>query len=304
MRSFIKKTYNILYAFLILTLLSFTTNGHVYKKRKKTRVRRPIYVVEDITYDNPINPAYVQGYTKINSILAPKLGASISGFTSCALQCYLFKPQLSIMGVYRITSNIGIYTEISMVTKGTRDMPLDLPIAIRKTGKDDKKDDSDMTQGLLEQGKKIVKDIIIFKQPEYYSTTYINLPIGLCLSFKGHPMSRITNHFIVGGYIGYLIKAKRKRYERPPLEIEDDKIIYYPYKIPTRSHSVSTKGINKFEFGYLLGYMFETIEGMILGVKYSESLNNFFKLDKRDFELTNRNMSIELFFAFNVLNLL
>ncbi len=288
-----------IYTLLIFTLLSFTTSGYVYKKRKKSRTKRPVYTIEDITYDNHTYPAYIQGYTKTNNILAPKIGVSISSFTSCILQCSLFKPQFGIMGAYRITPNIGIHSEISIVTKGTRDMPLDLHMALKKIS-----DKEDETESLVEQGKEIIKKKIIFKDSEYYSATYINIPIALCLSFKGHHLSRITNHLIMGGYVGYLIKATRKRYKRPPLEIDDDKKIYEAYKNPTKSQPASTKGIRKFEFGYLLGYMFESAEGIILGIKYSESLNNFFRLDKRDFELTNRNMSIELFFAFNVLSLL
>lgn len=253
-------------------------------------------------------------YSITKHVLGPKVGICMAGFSNYGFQGFSFKPQFGIMGLYRITRSLGIQVEICYTHMGTRDTPLPIPVAVKlsKRGTEAEKeisDDENISKDMDEIADKAVKTLghkLVFKKEQNIEIEYITIPINLCLIFKSHETSFITNYFLFGLQFGFLINAKAKRYSSPSMLVSnrDKETIYWNWTKATKSEEIELKNkINPFDFGFSFGYMFETMMGFLFGIKYYDGMIKTFEKDENEWIRQRKNFAIEFFICYNFASL-
>ncbi len=288
---------------IILSLLIFPIdffNNNIFAS--------PIFNIEtNIDNNNTSEPRFYQIALPIKHVLGPKVGISMAGFTNYGLQGYSFKPSYGIMGIFRIARNFGLHVEINYLRMGTRDTQLPIPIGVKDGNNTTKEEESSDVMGMVKGAWGEIKDRLIFKKEQNITIHYISIPISICLIFKSHQSSFITNYFLFGGQINILLDANVRRYASPSMLLhdkEDEEYVYENWGKATKCEGCVEERalkdkVNDFDFGISFGYMFETDMGFLFGFKYYEGLYKIFVYDENDWNRQRKNTALEFFISYN-----
>ncbi|MCP3659843.1 MAG: outer membrane beta-barrel protein [Bacteroidetes bacterium] len=239
------------------------------------------------------------------NVYGPKIGICMAGFTNYGLQGYSFKPSYGLMALFRISKSIGLHFEINYTRMGTRDTLIPIPLGVKKGGKNDEKESDDLVK-MAKGGLETIQNRLVFKKEENTTLYYITIPLHISLIFKSHNNSFITNFFLFGAQLGFLLDAETKRYAKPSvlLNSSDVEEVYWQWASATKCEgceqdlNIKDKA-NSFDYGFSFGYMFETLTGFLFGIKYYEGLRKIYTVDDNVWARQRKNTSIEFFLVYN-----
>ena len=242
-------------------------------------------------------------------VFGPKVGICMAGFTNYGLQGYSFKPSFGFTGLFRVNKSIGLHFEINYTRMGTRDTLFPIPLGFKKNDKNDAKESDDLVK-MAKGGFKTIQNRLIFKKEENTTIHYITLPLHIAIIFKSHNNSFITNYFLFGGQVGFLLDAETKRYAKPSvlLNSSDVEEVYWQWANSTKCEGCEQElnmkdKVNSVDYGFSFGYMFETLTGFIFGVKYYEGLRKIYTVDDNVWARQRKNTAIEFFLVYNLARL-